>query len=97
MKFLARFFSTILHPLFMPYYGITLIFIFSYMQIYPAQIKLTVALSILGLTGLLPGIGIFALYKFKQIQSVGLNNRKERLIPYLITVISYGSGAFFST
>lgn len=95
MKFLARFFSTILHPLFMPYYGITLIFLFSYMQVYPAQIKLTVALSILGLTGLLPGIGIFLLYKFKQIQSVGLNNRKDRLVPYLITALSYGSGAFF--
>lgn len=95
MKFLARFLSTILHPLFMPYYGITVIFLFSYLQVYPPKFRLIAALCILGLTGVLPSIGIFLLYKLKQIESLGLNNRKERLIPYFITLISYGCGTFF--
>lgn len=94
MKYLSRFFSTILHPLLMPYYGMAVIFLFSYLQIYPAQFKLSVIFGVLGITGIAPAIGIFVLYKFKQIESVDLNNRKDRLIPYLITLSSYGFGAF---
>ncbi len=95
MKFLSHFFSIILNPLFIPYYGMTIIFIFSYLQVYPAKFKLAVVFSILGLTCILPNIGIFLLYRFKQIGSLSLNNRKDRLMPYLITLISYGCGTFF--
>ena len=95
MKFLSHFFSITLNPLFMPYYGMTIIFIFSYLQIYPAKFKLTIVFSILGITGILPGIGIFLLYKLRPIKSLSLNNRKDRLIPYLITLISYGCGILF--
>lgn len=89
MKNVARFFSLVLHPLLMPFYGMVLFFTISYLVIYPFKIRALLALSVLFFTYVLPAVSIFILYRMKIISSINLNNRSERFWPYLICLICY--------
>lgn len=88
-QYIAQFFSIILHPLLMPFYGMILIFNYSYLAVFPFNFKLITSLSVLLFTGVLPAISITLLYKFGKISSIGLNVREDRPLPYLICLLSY--------
>lgn len=95
MKTLAHFFSAVLTPLLMPFYGIIILFFFSYLYILPISIKLFIASGVLFFTGILPASAIFWMYRTKKVKSMGLNERGEREIPYMINVIGYGFCLYF--
>lgn len=89
MKYIAHFFSILLHPLLMPFYGMVIILTYSYLSIFPLNFKIAVASVVLFFTGAIPAISIGLLYRLGKITSIDLNIRQERPLPYLITIISY--------
>lgn len=95
MKNLAHFFSAILTPLLMPFYGIWILFFFSYLYILPLTFKLFITSGVLFFTAILPGIAILWLYKIGKIKSIGLNDQNDRIIPYLINLTGYGFCLYF--
>lgn len=86
--------SWLLVPLLMPVYGIILIFSLSILQFVPAAPRLT----FIGLVALidvaLPAMLVLLLKKLGMIQDIGLNGRKERLIPYIISILCMGGTAW---
>ena len=89
MKILAKIFSEILHPLLMPFYGILMMFYYSYLYILPLQYKWLVLGGVLLFTCIIPALCILLLYKTGKIKTIGLNHREDRPIPYAICLISY--------
>ncbi len=91
----SHFISWVFVPLLMPVYGIMLIFSLSFLSYASFGTKLLFTLIVFGATCLVPMILVLLLKKLGLIQDVGLNGRKERLIPYIITIICMaGTGLF---
>lgn len=91
----ANWLSWILVPLMMPVYGIILIFSLSILKIAPFSTKLTFTLIVFGINLVVPMILVLLMKRLGMIQDVGLNGRKERLIPYIISIICLGGTGLF--
>jgi len=90
-KRFANFISYIFHPLLMPTYGLSLIFFLnSYIsKAIPLQAKIAIIAIVFLNTALLPAL-IFVFMKFQHyITSLKMENRAERLIPFIVTAIFY--------
>lgn len=89
MKVIAKILSSVLHPLLMPTYGMLLVVFYSFMRFFPWNLK-GFMLGIVALfTLIIPMGSIFVLYALKLIRSVHLNDRHDRKLPYLISLIAY--------
>lgn len=95
MKLFARICSTIFHPFIIPVAGIFLSLYFSYMRMLGVGYTINILLMIVLFTIAIPGLGVLILYKTRRITSVGLVNREERTLPYIIFFFSYIMGAAF--
>ncbi len=87
---LARILSVIFHPLFMPVYGMVIIFsaptLFGYL---PFSVKKLLFLIIVVNNVLLP-LSLLPFFRYKNlISSWSVENRSERIIPLLITTLLY--------
>ncbi len=90
--------SWILVPLLMPVYGVMLAFGLSILDFTPIGVKLTYALIVLSINVLLPAVAILLLKKAGLVHDVGLNERKERSLPYLMCIICLvATGIFMQT
>lgn len=78
--------SWVFVPLLMPVYGILLIFRLSILSLTSFQTKLFFTLVVFGANFVFPMLAVLLLKKLGMIDDIGLNGRKERLIPYIITV-----------
>lgn len=87
--------SWVLLPLLMPVFGILFIFRLSIMDVIPAGLQTAVTFVIAGINFVAPMLLILLLKLLGVVQDVGLNGRKERLIPYIITALCYGGSAWF--
>lgn len=92
---LAKIISVIFHPLFMPVYGMAIIFsaptLFGYL---PFNVKKLLFLIVLINNVLLP-FSLLPLFRYRNIISSWIiEDRKERIIPLLITTILYATTAF---
>ena len=97
-RFVTRFsnlISWIFVPLMMPVYGIMLIFALSFLRFAPFHTKLVFTLIVFGANFLVPMLLVLLLKKMGFIQDIGLNGRKERLIPYIITIVCLGGTGLF--
>ncbi len=97
-RFVTRFsniISWVFVPLMMPVYGIILIFSLSFLSFAPFHTKLVFTLIVFGANFLVPMLLVLLLKKMKIIEDLGLNGRKERLIPYIITIVCLGGTGFF--
>ncbi|MDE5793787.1 MAG: phosphatase PAP2 family protein [Muribaculaceae bacterium] len=97
-RFVTRFsniISWVFVPLMMPVYGIILIFSLSFLSFAPFRTKLVFTLIVFGANFLIPMLLVLLLKKLKIIEDLGLNGRKERLIPYIITIVCLGGTGFF--
>lgn len=92
---LATSISWILVPLMMPVYGMLLIFSLSILDIAPAGIRTVFTLIVAAFNLVVPAILVWMLKKMGVVHDLGLNERRERLVPYLITVACMGATAFF--
>lgn len=91
----ANVISWVFVPLLMPVYGIILIFSLSFLSLAPSHTKLVFTLIVFGANFIVPMLLVLLLKKMGLIQDVGLNGRKERFIPYVITIICMsGTGIF---
>lgn len=92
---ISVFLSWVLVPLFMPIFGLLFAFTLSILDYAPMATKM----SFISITALLtigiPGLLIFFLKKAGIVHDIGLNGRKERLIPYIILIACYLANAWF--
>lgn len=92
---MARFASTILSPLLMPTYGVILVLWTSVLCALPNGTRVTVVLVMMGITCVLPMMGIGVLHHFGLITDKRLNRSKERYIPYAIAMACYIASVFY--
>lgn len=92
---LARIISTVFSPFLVPTYAILMALWLSILFVVPDSTKLTVAGVTFLLTAVLPMLLIVALYRVKAVNSIGLAERTERLVPYLCAVVCYSSLAVY--
>ena len=83
--------STIFHPLFMPLLGLILVFNSStYINSsVPSDIQWVTIFTVFIFTCLLPLLNVLYLYRKGFVNSIYLESRKERRLPYAITVTYY--------
>ena len=91
----ATFFSWSLVPLFMPVYGIMLILHLSVLSYLPMQTKLITVAVIAGINAVMPMLLIYLLKFLGIVKDVALNGRKERLLPYIISIAGFGLSALY--
>lgn len=92
MKFLesaARIISTVLHPLFMTVYGVSLLFVLTDDTHIRMGTYFWFVLPVFILSCLMPANGIFLLRRFNLIKDYTLSDKKERFGPLFITFVSY--------
>ena len=87
--------SWLLVPLIMPVVGILYIFRLSILDVVPAGMQTAVTFVIAGINFFAPMLLIFLLKILGVVNDVGLNQQKERAIPYIITALCYGGSAWF--
>lgn len=79
--------SMALVPLLMPVYGTLLAFNLTVLSYTPSNVKLVFVLIVALINVLVPAVVILVLKSMGLVKDVGLNDRKERFIPYGISVI----------
>ena len=89
MKQIAHLISTVFQPLLMLIYSILLLFVYTHFRIVYIQQIGVILLPVVLYSFLIPGFLIFVLYKFKLVSNLSLTIRRERFLPYLITLASY--------
>lgn len=91
----STFLSWTLVPLLMPVYGILLAFHLSILHFAPTQTKVVLTAIVAGLNVLIPALMVYLLKCFGFVKDIGLNGQKERLIPYVITILCMGGTALY--
>lgn len=92
---LSNLVSWIFVPLLMPVYGILIAFNLSILDFTPFRSKLVFTLITAAFTVLVPMLAIFLLKRLGLVDDLGLNNRKERFIPYLVMILCIGGTGVF--
>jgi membrane-associated phospholipid phosphatase len=88
---LARFFSTIFHPVFMPLYTLlTILYAFPFRYEYvPDKIWNVTIFILLGMTMVAPTIIILIMKKLEIVSDYDISQQKQRIFPYLIFFFFY--------
>ncbi|HEX8358256.1 MAG TPA: hypothetical protein VF610_12615 [Segetibacter sp.] len=91
LKLLARFFSYLFHPLFIPLYvAAYIIFIHPYaFAVYDQKQKIFRLLHVFVLTVFFPAMTVFLLWRLRFAESIYLRTQKERIIPYVASIIYF--------
>lgn len=89
MKSVAHIISTIFQPLLMPTYSILLLFVYTHFGMMPLDKFWILITPAVLFTFAMPSLLILLLYKMRIISDLSLKIRRERIYPYLITLISY--------
>lgn len=96
MRKLSEIISAIFSPLLVPTYGMLLAAFLTILNFLPVNLLWTAVGITFVITCLIPVSAIMALYRSGVISDPGLNERKERYIPYGVAVLCYlGCGFFF--
>src|ERR1700755_102294 len=91
IKIPAKIISYILHPLFVPLYifiWLTIRFPYHFDDITPRSLSFKTISVFLNAT-FFPAFAVFLLWRLKFIESIYLRTEKDRIIPYVITMIFY--------
>lgn len=90
MKIAAKVISTLFHPIWMPAVGFyAIMYGETYVSALHEKIKLLIMAIMVLITIMLPLTSIPLLYNFKRIKSVEMDRRNERIIPMMISLLSY--------
>ena len=91
LQVLSRFFSYLFHPLFIPLYiAAYLIFLHPYsFAVFDQKQKLIRLLSIFVITAFFPAVTVFLLWRLQFAESIFLRTQKERIIPYVASIIYF--------
>lgn len=91
----SRILSWVLVPMLMPVYGLMAIFACSNLIFTPYDDKVVMVEMTALINVAVPFILILAMKALGLIEDVGLNNRKERIVPYIITIMCLGGTGFY--
>ncbi|MCM1021276.1 MAG: hypothetical protein NC343_03680 [Muribaculum sp.] len=95
MNKIAKITSWILSPLLIPTYGTAMaLWLTVYNTLSPGIIWRVVAM-VWAITCLVPVIAILIMWRMHVVADPGLNNRTERSIPYLLTIVCYIIAVFY--
>ena len=95
MKIIAKIISYIFHPLLAPTIGIYIILnAVSYLSAIPPDAKLWLYILVFVTTFLFPSISLLFLFWQKLITNVEVNDKRERLLPIIITLAFYYLGYY---
>lgn len=97
MYTISRFFSNLLSPIFIPSYAVFMALWTSILCFLPLSTRWAVVAVVFAITCIIPSAAIFILYKIGRISDPGLNNRTDRFVPYVITMLSYAAAALYLT
>lgn len=89
MKFVAHLISTIFQPLLMPAYGVMLLFLYTYFGVTYLSQFWAIVTPVFFFSFAIPASLIYILYRVGVISDLSLKVRRERIYPYLITLVSY--------
>lgn len=91
LKLAGRFFSYIFHPLFIPLYiAAYIIFLHPYsFAVFDQREKLLRLLHVFVLTAFFPAVTVFLLWRLQFAESIFLRTQKERIIPYVASIIYF--------
>lgn len=92
---ISHFLSWVLVPLLMPVYGLMLAFGLSILDVAPIRMRFAFTMIVAGICVLVPMVLVLLLKRMGMIEDVGLNGRKERFLPYVITFLCFGATAWF--
>ncbi|MCD8193304.1 MAG: hypothetical protein LUD74_01910, partial [Tannerellaceae bacterium] len=95
MRLFSNIISTVFHPLLMVTYGIIMALSFTYLAIFPPNVKFLLAGGAFISTAVLPGLFILLMIKSGAASDLELSDRRERVVPYLIIITSLVSCIFF--
>ena len=86
---ISKIISGVFTPFIIPFAAFLFLFLFSYLRIMPLQYKLIVLGIVYCFTVLLPVLVIYVYGRINGVSMQELSDRKKRLIPYLLAIISY--------
>lgn len=95
MRVFANIVSILFHPLLMVTYGMILILLYTYLAIYPTNLKLLMAGGAFACTAVIPGLFILLLRFSGSVSDLELTNRRERVLPFLVMIFSVMVFVFF--
>lgn len=85
----ARILSLLFTPFWLPIIGLTALFLFSYLSIFPWYIKLQVLILVYFFTIMLPTVLIHGYRRYHGWTLIELGHREKRMVPYLISILCY--------
>lgn len=85
----ARLLSMLFTPFYLPIVGIALLFLFSYLNMFPWSYKIPVLLMVYLFTVMLPSLLIHVYRRYQGWNLIELGHREKRMIPYILSIISY--------
>lgn len=86
---LARVVSAIFTPFYLPMLGMVVMFLFSYMSIFPWPYKLQVMAMTYLFTVLLPPVLISLYRRYHGWTPIELGRRERRMVPYVLSILCY--------
>lgn len=91
----SNFLSWAFVPMLIPVYGVLLAFNLSLLELVTPGLKLVFTLIVVAIDAVLPMLLFFLLKKTGVVATFGLNERKDRPVPYIIMIVAYGLTAWF--
>ena len=85
----AKILSTLFRPFYMPFIGMLLLFVFSYLSFLPFWTKMKILLIVYFLSILLPTLLINFYRNYQGWSPIELGAKERRLVPYLICFVCY--------
>jgi membrane-associated phospholipid phosphatase len=95
MRLIAKIISILFHPLFIPTYGILLLYTTTRFHLVPILPKFVVATTIFCCTAIIPALIIFLFMKLGKVTSLNMDKRQERTRPYIYSIASYLICAYY--
>ena len=85
----ARIVSMVFTPFYLPFMGMVILFVFSYLSMFPWAYKLQVLTLVYLFTILLPTLMIHLYRRYQGWNLIELGHRERRMVPYAISIICY--------
>lgn len=95
MRLFANIVSILFHPLLMITYGMIMALLYTYLAIYPMNMKLIMLGGAFVCTAVIPGVFILLLRFSGSVSDLELTDRRERVLPFLVMIFSLLVFVFF--
>lgn len=91
----ARIVSMVFTPFYLPMVGLIALFIFSYLNLFPWQYKLSVLVVVYVFTIFMPTFLIHLYRRYQGWSPIELGMKERRVIPYVISILCYFGCYYF--